>query len=389
MGLDKLPSRGRAVILCGVAFFFAAQLALNFTIERWRPEWSDPEYGYRFRNLQKQIQSDPQRPLLIVLGSSRIGNGFNSDCIPPDSEKWDHPPLIFNMSLAGGGPIYELLLLKRMLAAGIHPRWIVIEILAPYLNSEGQVLATPDPIPPNRLRWSDLEVLDRHAPHSFWHRHRKWLETYMVPWYSNRYCLLTRYAPTWLEPAKTRIPQFWRSSLTSHGWLPFPLESVTREDYEKGFQHARDQYESNLANFRVSPEADRLLREMLSTCRQERIEVIGLLRMPESTEFKKLYPPEAVRQIDTYLRDLCREKHIQLIDASGWISDDCFVDGHHLLQRGALRFTLRLWNEVLEPHIRKQTSSHADLPTTFPPTLAGVDIDKLNLRERSYGSDQN
>src|SRR5713101_3283881 len=85
MWVHKLPSRGRAVILCGIGFFVAAQLALNFAIERWRPEWSDPEYGYRFRNLKKQIKTDPFRPLLVVLGSSRIGNGFDADSLPPPS----------------------------------------------------------------------------------------------------------------------------------------------------------------------------------------------------------------------------------------------------------------------------------------------------------------
>src|SRR5262249_6653762 len=106
MWVDKMSSRGRAVILCGLGFFAVAQLALNVAIERWRPDWSDPEYGYRFRNLKKQIKSDPERPLLLVLGSSRIGNGFNSDCIPPVSEKINHPPLVFNMSLSGGSPLF-------------------------------------------------------------------------------------------------------------------------------------------------------------------------------------------------------------------------------------------------------------------------------------------
>ena len=85
--------------------------------------------------------------------------------------------------------------------------------------------------------------------------------------------------------------------------------------------------------------------------------MIGLLRMPEGTDFKKLYSPEATQCIDSYLRDLCRQEETQLIDTSNWLEDDRFADGHHLLPPGAKRFTLRLWNEVLKKHVETEPSS--------------------------------
>jgi hypothetical protein len=361
MEIDKLPSRGRTAILWAVGFFLIAQLTLMVTIERWRPDWSDPEYGTRFRNLKRRMQKEPTRPLLLVLGSSRIGNGFAADRLPPDSSQVPERPLVFNMSLAGGTPLYELLILKRLLATGIHPRWVVIEVLPPFLNWEDKILASPDPVTPNRIRWSDLEVLDRHAPQSSWHRYRKWLATCAVPWYSNRYCLLSRYAASWLEPDKTSQVQFWRTSITPYGWLPWPVAVVTPEQHEKWVQRARYEYTDMLANFRVAPEADRLFREMLHTCRHEGIQVIGLLRMPEGTEFKKMYSPEATQCIDSYLRDLCRQEETELIDANNWLEDDCFADSHHLLRHGAERFTNRLWNDVLEPCVSRQESTVAGL----------------------------
>jgi hypothetical protein len=265
------------------------------------------------------------------------------------------------MSLSGGTPLYELLILKRVLAAGIHPTWVIIEVLPPCLNGEDKVLASPDPVPPNRLRWSDLDVLDRHAPKSYWHRHRKWLQTCLVPWYSNRYSLLNRYAASWLEPDKTVSVRFLRDHLTPYGRLPVLQNSVTREEYDRWFGVTRDHYTPMLANFRVSAEVDRLFREMLHTCRHEGIQVIGLLRMPEGTDFKKLYSSEATQCIDSYLHDLCREEETELIDASDWLPDECFLDSHHLLPHGAECFSLRLWHEVLERRIqgmsRRQVAS--------------------------------
>src|SRR6266567_5123517 len=154
MWLDNLPSRSRTAILWAIGFFLIAQLTLVVTIERWRPDWSDPEYGTRFRHLKRRIQKEPGRPLLLVLGSSRVGNGLVADCLPPDSSQGPERPLVFNMSLAGGTPLCELLLLKRVLAAGIHPRWVVIEVLPSSLNWEDKILASPDPVTPSRIRWS-------------------------------------------------------------------------------------------------------------------------------------------------------------------------------------------------------------------------------------------
>jgi len=354
MWISQPPARSRSALLWGTGVFVAAQLALNLVIGRWHPEWSDPEYGYRFRKLKNWVKKEPDRPPLVVLGSSRIGHGFKADCLPPANWKGQESPLVFNMSLAGGRPTHELLVLKRLLAAGIHPRWLVIEVLPPILNWEDGYLASPDPIPANRLRWSDLEVLDRYAPQTRWSRKRKWLQTCLVPWYSNRFALLSQYAPSWLEPGKTVEVQFWRHSLTPKGWQPFPLTSVTHEQYEKWFGVARHDYTQVLANFRVAAGADRLYREMLAICRQEKIEVLGLLLMPEGTDFRNLYSGEACQTINAYLQGLCREFNIKLIDARTWMSDDLFSDSHHLLPGGAENFTRRLWQQALEPQLQKQ-----------------------------------
>ncbi len=357
MRIDQLPKRGRMAILWGIGAFIAAQLILNIAIERWRPEWSDPEYGYRFRNLKRQMQKEPNRPVLVVIGSSRVGNGLKADCMPPESSKTSSSPIVYNMSMAGGTPLYELLILKRLLATGVRPRWVVFEVLPPALNFESAVLAIPDPVAPNRIRWSDLEVLDRYAPQSYWHRHQKWMQCVLVPWYSNRYCLLSRYAPSWLEFNKTHQVRFWREYLTARGWLPFALATVTQEEYEKRLAVTRENYIAQLRDFRISAEADQLYHEMLHVCRQEGIEVIGLLRMPEGTDFKKLYSAAVSHQIDSYLNTFCQEENTQLIDASNWMPDDSFADSHHLLPAAAERFSLRLWNEAFEPLIGKNETA--------------------------------
>jgi hypothetical protein len=350
MWIEKMPGWGRAALLWGVGIFLLAQLSFTVAVERWHPEWRDPEYGSRFGNLKKRMKKEPDTPLLVVLGSSRVGNGFKADCLPPPTWNGSENPLVFNMAKSGGTPTCELLILKRLLAAGIRPRWLVIEVLPPVLNWEDRTLAAPEPIPSNRFHWSDLEVLDRYAPGTRWSRKQKWLEDSLLPWYSDRYVLLSRYASSWLEPGKAVAAPF--QSMTSKGWSPFPFTSVTQEQYKKWFAVARDNFTEMLANFRISAEADHLFREMLEICRKERIEVLGLLLMPEGTDIRNLYSLDVCRAINVYLQGLCREFDIELIDARTWLSDDCFCDGHHMLPCGAEQFTLRLWRDALEPKLK-------------------------------------
>jgi hypothetical protein len=354
MWIEKLPGRGRAAILWCLGFFLLAQLALTLTIERWRPDWGDPEYGYRLRNLRRRMKETPDRPLLVVLGSSRTALGFKADCLPPPSWQGHVTPLVYNMSFNGGSITYELLILNRLLAAGVHPRWIVLEIHPVCLNWEDRGLAKPDFVPPYRLRWADLTILDRYAPEHSKYRYRKFLASSLTSWNMNRYWLLTRYLPSWLEPKTGVQAKAGRDYLSPYGWHHWPLASVTPEQRQQGGEMVRASYAICLKNFRVAPEADRLLHEILDTCQRENITVLALLKTPEGSDIRCMYSPETNKIIDGYLTALCREYDTKLIDASAWMSDSDTFDGHHMLPGGAEKFTLRLWNEVLASRLEAE-----------------------------------
>ena len=83
--------------------------------------------------------------------------------------------------------------------------------------------------------------------------------------------------------------------------------------------------------------------------RREKIAVLGMVLMPESSEFRQLCTPAKRAMVQAYLTGLCRDYHVRLIDAGCWIGDEHFADGHHLLPAGAHLFTERLWREHLQP----------------------------------------
>src|ERR1700751_5186252 len=81
----QLRRRARSALLWGLLFFVCFQVALTVIIERFRPMWRDPEYGYRVKRLRQRVAAEPEKPLLLVLGSSRVGNGLAADVLPPAS----------------------------------------------------------------------------------------------------------------------------------------------------------------------------------------------------------------------------------------------------------------------------------------------------------------
>jgi len=67
-------ARRRAARTALATFGLASALvaiALSAAPETVRPEWRDPEYGYRVRQARDWQRERPNRPLVLVFGSSR------------------------------------------------------------------------------------------------------------------------------------------------------------------------------------------------------------------------------------------------------------------------------------------------------------------------------
>src|SRR4051794_30119361 len=127
MAARRQRRRGAAVVLWSLAFLVAGHLAIAAVFNYLRPDWIDIEYYLRLQNLQACVRAEPDRPLVLVLGSSRVLNGLAADDLPPGAEP-GRGPLVFNLGLPGAGPVSELVCLRRLLADGIRPKAIVVEV---------------------------------------------------------------------------------------------------------------------------------------------------------------------------------------------------------------------------------------------------------------------
>lgn len=323
--------RPRAVLCCGLASFITVQLTLAIVMERRTPTWRDPEYGYKLARLQQRLVEKPDQPLTLVLGSSRAACGFRPDVLPESCG------LTFNFAIAGAGPLLELLQLRRLLAQGIRPQRVVVEILPPLLHQE-QPFAETSRLPLDRLGYIDVLTLRHYWPKPV-STCLRWALGRMLPCFTNRFSLLSCLAPRWL-PWDLRQDRWHK--LDRHGWLPYPYEVVTPEQYRRGLAHARREYSPCFTRFHITANADRTLRDLIELCQHHGIEVV-LLTMPESGAFRGWYPSTALSRIAAYLEELSQTYQVPWIDSRTWLPDDRFCDGHHLLPSAAADFTRQFY----------------------------------------------
>jgi hypothetical protein len=319
----------RDIVWC-LAGVIGIQFVLAVALERWRPELRDPEYGHKLQLLRRVTAENPDRPLLVALGSSRTLNGLR----PELHDATD--PLVFNFGLTRHGPILQLLALDRLLRDGVKPRFATIELL-PVLLPQGE--HELDGTPAFRQSWSDLQCLSQYGfsrPERSW----SWLEARSAPAYTSRFVLMSRLAPDWV-PWKNRQDFVWSS--TDHwGWLASHVPQTAAANAGLASQDLTAMREHT-----IHPESARAVRMTLERLSAEHIEA-AIVLMPEASWFRGAMPPDRAAKLSEFARSLSDENGVLLIDARDWCVDDEFLpDGHHLLPAGAERFTKRYDRDVL------------------------------------------
>jgi len=277
---------------------------------------------------------------MIVLGSSRSEQGFRPSLLPIDMPG-GKAPLVFNLARGGSSPLLHLMTLRRLLADGIRPDWVLLEVFPPSL-AEDDTGAT---LLKTTLR--DFPLLSHYSvsrkTYAYYLRDRALL------WWQYRNGLLAGLGPAWLSPS-ARWNRLWNPRTGE--WRTIG-ESVTPDQFQEELADAGRRYRKKLQDFRIAPQADRAMRELLDLCRRQHICTL-LYLMPEASAFRQWYAPSTQTLLSSYLVQLGREYEARVIDCRDWVPDEDFWDGHHLLKRGAALFMHRFRAEILpqrsEPH---------------------------------------
>jgi hypothetical protein len=382
---ERAASRARTALRWGVLTFLAGQAVLSYIVSCIHPEIRDPEFGYRLLRLRQLTASVPERPLCLILGSSRTLCGICPPALPPWPTEAGPEPCVFNFSQFCAGPVRELQTLRRLLADGQRPQWLLLEIWPPYWPQQGY-WSDEKHIMQQDLRPVDLGLVWRYFRHR-WDALSKLAADTLAPLTALRGNILACCAASLLAPdqhwRRLRM-NAWRDAEPS-GWRPWqergPVEQFRARTAEYRTQMASITFQTKpcLDDFFVSDTTDRALREILEECRRRHIQA-ALILMPEHSQMRSWYTPTVHEQINAYLDRLKREYQVPVFDTRTWLADEAFYDLAHMAPPAAAPFTLRLGREMLLPWFRTSVCrgrvsgdfSHLSSQSSFLP-LAQVD----------------
>ncbi|MDY3555874.1 DUF1574 domain-containing protein [Gemmata sp. JC717] len=341
--------RAAAALGAGVVAFAAVQAALGaLSAVTW---WAaDPVYEDKRERLARVERSAPPGAArVLLLGTSRSGNGFDAGRVSGASERAGAPAVAFNFGVPGAGPVTQLVYLRRLLADGHRPDVLVIEVLPALLSDAPAGPIETRVMTGDRLARDEVELL---AGYGFPvdRLRRQWREAAVLPVHAHRFKLVSRVAPDalpWsLQTQGGRTPD-------PHGWRPTLVDQVGDEERARRTTDAAIEYREAFAHELPAGPAAAALRDVLTLCRRERLSV-ALVLFPEGTTFRALYAPGAELRLQQFLAGLSAEFGCPVTDARGWAADDQFVDGHHLLRPGADAFTDRFIHDALIPLLKSQ-----------------------------------
>ena len=175
----SLARKGRACLLWGAAAFVAVQLGWGLMIDQAFPEVRDPEYADRLGQFRALRAEEPDAPLAALLGSSRTWMGVRAARL--GVTVGGRPALAYNFAWPGGGPVRELLTLRRLLADGARPDRVVVEVMPPYLNDRPGMLPEERHLDGATLQGPELARACRYVSRP-WSMAARWGLGRTLPW---------------------------------------------------------------------------------------------------------------------------------------------------------------------------------------------------------------
>jgi len=320
-------------------------LALNVGLGVYaymHPNFRDPVFDLKARAMEKHFDQpgDPFR--VIVLGSSRAAAAVEPAVLETTlTSEIGRPVAAFNMAMQGDGPIGQLIHLRRILASGVKPDVVVVELL-PSTFLFGDRPYDFSVLRPERLRYDEIDVVVKYGYPEAATR-KEWREATLNPWFGTRFQLLARVQRLWLP---TGVVTYQKDAGKLGGWNPWA--AYPPHLYRQRVNEVKQTYEPQLQALKFSGPQMAALDGLLAECKTANVRVAVVIP-PEGSEFRSWYPDRVVEELKA-LTDRLRMTHgVLIVDARQWLPDEAFADSHHVIRQWAKPYTERLVREVIVP----------------------------------------
>jgi hypothetical protein len=328
--------RGVAVWCLGV---YAVLLPLFVVGLDACPPWTYNGGRHKWRNLHRLLEREPNRPLVVMLGSSRTDAMFMAGCLDGRPGPDGRPLAAYNFGAPAAGPAHEYLYLRAMLREGIRPRLLLVEFSPLLLNERHRGYINEEDW--NIGAWRSLSELLFLRPYFARPclQFHDWFAARVLPWYMFRWHLkntllevaFAKYRPSW-----NYVHDAWGHQIPEG---PHPWECARR------LERTRFHYRPTLQMLRLGQGPSKAMRDLVDCCYREHIP-LALVIAPESSACRRWYSRDALDPSNQFLRELRAAYGVPVIDARYWVHDKDFQDGHHVMAGGAVTFTNRLIREL-------------------------------------------
>ncbi|MGH7168718.1 MAG: DUF1574 family protein [Gemmataceae bacterium] len=345
-------NKGKRIVLWTLACFAVSQLVLSIYLDKRQLEMRDPLYGYRLNRLRERLAKSPSPPLFLILGSSRVKYSIWPSALKLHAPKNTFQPIVYNFGMNGMGTIRELMYFRRLLADGVRPNWILLEVWPPLWAEAGFFREAHMIQGEDDLHWRDWPLVCRYFRRDV-DVLRQALRRSFLPISDYRTPLLGSVLQTMLP--REQIKEINRkvrqcSPDDRGGWFPLPWEIKTPEAKRHAQKDGEEKIKPLLQPVRIDPRSDAALRELLTECRQRGIKV-ALILMPEPSRTRGWYTPRANAVVRDYLNQVQHDYPLPIIDTRTWVQDDDFMDTCHMGQNGIPAYCERLGRDVVQPFI--------------------------------------
>ena len=233
--------------------------------ETINPEWRD-----RIRTapwgLKKWQHDRPNRPLVLVFGSSRTEYGVS----PADMDFPDEPgsPLVYNFGYSGAYPLGMWLQLSRALDDGLRPKAVLVELAYAHVRCDGPA---EEQFPKWGPRFSESD-LRRFAPYTKDESvfRRDLAAARRNPWAARRVPLVSDLLPDWQLNTIRSDHDRWEG-MDRYGRTFLRPESVTKESRQRLWDSVRVNAPGALAPA-CGAASDRAF-DMVAACRERGVAV--------------------------------------------------------------------------------------------------------------------
>lgn len=349
-------------------------VVVNLAANYWLPDklarWSDPPYHVRRELLVRRYQAalsterrlappldEPANPTRIVaaFGSSRFMGGLNGKSLEEvfqreTGERW----FLVNFGSAGGGPIDSLLRLRRLLAEGPRPDYVLIEVLPNQLSSA-----------PGHSSPISATAVVNEADHAYCRDLGITFAANQNRAKTHTGCALWDFRQEFLRMVFPRLLHGGDSAImlrACDAYGTIPIESdASPERRRRALLSAHGTFHDGASQFRAGGDGLIALEAVLRICQDQNLPA-SLVIMPEGPAFRQWYRAGAADELRATIQDLAARGNARVIDRWDDLPEDAFLDSHHLLAGATGEFTTRLAQESL-------TSLHAD--ATMPRISAG------------------